>query len=297
MMHAKRSALGRAGAHPAVTRAGALALIALATMVAPGAARGDDFPKEISGKAALAHPAGKAVVEAARLLHAGRLDEVKQRSVKEVRDEWAVLSAAERKEEAERARERAPDPATFEAEVARSGVLTLYGETATLRLPTPDGADVTAMAFLALEGGKWKVTGGPMTFEPAPVETAPPLEGAAILEHEIGKLALEYARRLEAGRMDAVAELLSGAARAARATASPAERKESDAYRRTTTPPAKRLAAEIREGGRLHFFGDKAQLAVVTAETVKNPDGSITSTSSSTSFGFELEDGAWRVGP
>jgi hypothetical protein len=276
-------------------RVGLAALFAFAATVAPGAARGDDFPTEITGQAALAHPAGKAVVEAARLLRAGKLAEVKQKSVKEVRDEWTALSAAERKEESERARERAPDPATFEADIARVGILLLYGETATLRVPTEDGADVTAMAFLSLEAGKWKVTGGPMAFEPAPAETAPPVEGAAILEHEIGRLAVEYAKRLEAGKIDAAIELLSGPARAKRAAEPATERQESDAYRRRTTPPAAAFAEQIRGGGDLRFFGAKAALNVVTNVKTDNPDGSTSYTSTTTALPFELERGAWRI--
>lgn len=265
-------------------------------LTAGAAVASDDDPKTLTGKEALAHPAAKAVLAAAERLAAGKLDEVRRQSVKEVREEWAALGATERQEESDRARERAPDPRTFAGEIEREGILTLYGESGTLRVESAEG-EVRAMAFFSLEEGKWKVTSGPMTFAPAPVETAPPIEGAAILEHEIGRLALEYAKRLEAGRMDAVAELLSGPARAARAAASAAERKESDAYRRTTTPSAKALAAQIRGGGTLYFFGEKAQLSVVASETVKNPDGSITSTSSSTSIGFELDEGAWRIAP
>lgn len=274
---------------------GLAALVALSAAMAPGSARADDLPSEITGKAALAHPAARAVVEAAKLLRAGKLAEVKQASVKDVRDEWTALSAAERKQEAERARERAPDPATFEAEIARVGVLTLFGETATLRLPTPDGADVAVMAFVSLEGGKWKVTGGPMTFAPEPAETAPPLEGAAILGHEIGKLALEYAKRLEAGKVDAAAELLTAAARAKRAAESPAERKESDAFRRRFLPPAATFTAQIRDGGSLRFYGEKAALGVVANVQERKPDGSTSYTSTSTSLGFELDRGVWRI--
>ncbi len=267
----------------------------LALLGAGAATATEDFPKTLTGREAAAHPVSKAVVEAAKLLRAGKLAEVKQSSVKEVRDEWTALSAAERKEEAERARERAPDPATFEADIERVGVLTLYGETATLRLPTPDGADVTAMAFVSLEAGKWKVTGGPMTFEPEPAETAPPIEGAAILEHEIGQLAVEYAKRLEAGKVDAAAELLSAAARAKRAAESPAERRESDAFRRRFLPSAATFAEQIRSGGKLHFFGEKAALGVVANVQERQPDGSTNYTSTSTSLGFVLDNGAWRI--
>lgn len=294
-MDHEQSASGWRGIRRRAARVGLAALVGLAAVMAPGAVRGDDFPTEITGKAALAHPAARAAIEAAKLLRAGKLAEVKQASVKEVRDEWAALSPAERKEESERARERAPDPATYEADIARSGVLTLYGETATLRLSTPDGSDVTAMAFVSLEAGKWKVTGGPMTFEPAPVETAPPIEGAAILQHEIGKLAVEYAKRLEAGKIDAAIELLSGPARAKRAAEAPAERQESDAFRRRLLPPAAAFAEQIRDGGKVHFFGEKASLSVVANVQERQPDGSTNYTSTSTSLGFELDQGAWRI--
>lgn len=277
------------------TRARAAVTVScLALLGAAAAPASEDFPKTLTGKAAAAHPATKAVLAAAERLAAGQLDEVKRGSVKEVRDEWAALSAAERQEETGRARERAPDLRTFAGEIEREGILTLYGESGTLRVESADG-EVRAMAFFSLEEGRWKVTGGPMTFEPAPVETAPAIEGAAILEHEIGKLAVEYAKRLEAGKTEAAVELLSGAARAKRAAQPAAERAESDAFRRRFLPPAAAFAEQIRSGGRLHFFGEKASLGVVANVQERQADGSTTYTSSSTTLGFELDQGAWRI--
>ena len=55
----------------------------------------------IEGKAILAHPAGKAVVAAGKLLKAGKLTEVKKASAKGVRDEWAATSAADQRAESE----------------------------------------------------------------------------------------------------------------------------------------------------------------------------------------------------
>ena len=75
----------------------------LALLGAGAATATEDFPKTLTGREARDYPVSKAVVEAAKLLRAGKLAEVKQSSVKEVRDEWTALSAAERKEEAERA--------------------------------------------------------------------------------------------------------------------------------------------------------------------------------------------------
>lgn len=270
-------------------------LATLAFFAAPAEAWSQDGPSQITGEAILAHPAGRVVVEAAKLLEAGRLAEVKRKSVREVRDEWAAMTPAEQTEEAERSRERAPAAAAFEADIARSGVLTIYGETASLATSTPDG-EVSAMAFVSFEGEQWKVTGGPMTFAPPPSETAPPIAGAAILDHPIGALAVEYARRLEAGGIDSALELLSGRARAKRAAEPAAERKGSDDFRRRQLPPPATFAEQIRSGGELRFVGDSAFLNVVSHATTENPDGSTSFTSNTTGLAFELEEGVWKVG-
>lgn len=273
----------------------ACALVTLGAFAGPDGVCAQEGPTEVTGKAILAHPAGKAVVEAAKLLAAGKLGEVKKKSVKEVRDEWAAMTPADQAEETARSRAQAPEPKTFEADVARSGVLTIYGETASLSIPTPDG-DVSAMAFVSLEGGQWRVTGGPRTFAPPPAETAPPIAGAAILEHPIGALALEYAKRLEARRIESALELLSDGARAKRAAEPAAEREKSDDFRRRQMPPSATFAEQIRSGGELRFVGDGAYLNVVTHVTTKNPDGSSSFTSSTTGLAFELEGGVWKVG-
>ena len=261
-----------------------------------GAAAAPSLAQEvIEGKAILAHPAGKAIVEAGKLVKAGRLAEVKKASAKEVRDEWAAASAADQRDATEEAAKTAPDAAMLAAEIARGGVFTNYGDSGVLRVEAADGNSMI-MAFVSLEDGKWKVTAGPKTIDTTPVEeTAPPIEGAAILEHEIGKVALAYAKEVAAGKFDAAASWLSGPARAKRAAEPAAERKESDAYRKSTTPAPAAFADQIRVGGRLSFVGDKAYLQTVVSETTKNADGSITASSSSMSIGFELDNGKWRV--
>ncbi len=249
----------------------------------------------IEGKAILAHPAGKAVVEAGKLLKAGKLAEVKEKSSKEAREEWAVLSAADQKAEAAEASTSAPDLKTLEAEVAQSGVLTNYGDSALLRTEAADG-NSTIVAFVVLEGGKWKVTAGPKTVDTTPVEeTAPPIVGASILDHEIGKVALAYAKEVAAGKFDAAMAWVSGPARAKRAAESAEERQESDGYRKSTTPAAGAFADQIRVGGKLTFVDQKAYLSVSENVTTKNADGTTTYSSSSMSLAFELDNSKWRV--
>jgi hypothetical protein len=249
----------------------------------------------IEGKAILAHPAGKAIVEAGKLIQAGKLAEVKKASAKDVRDEWAAASAADQRDAAEEAAKTAPDAKTLAAEIARAGVLTNYGDSAMLRTESADG-NSSIVAFVALENGKWLVTAGPKTIDTTPVvESAPAIEGAAILDHEIGKVALAYAKEIQAGKIDAALTWLSGPARAKRAAEPAEERKESDAYRKSTVPGPAAFAEQIRAGGRISFIGEKAYLQTVVSETTKNADGSITASSSSMSLGFELDNGKWRV--
>ena len=259
------------------------------------AAQADDLPKNIEGKAILAHPAGKAVLEAGRLVAAGKFAEVRSKSAKDSRDEWNAMKPAEQKAEAARQQAKTPDMKTFEADIAKSGTLTIYGDSATLSTQSADG-EFTSMAFLVLEGGKWLVTGGPMKIEPPAVETAPAIEGAAILDHEIGKLALDFAQRLASGKFEATLNLFSSAARASRDALPADERKKSDDYYKKLLPSAADLPAKIRAGGRLNFFGEKATLGIVSNIQTKNPDGSMTFTSESTGLGFELENGKWRIG-
>jgi hypothetical protein len=293
MIAFRRSRRALPGSLAGIPSAATLALIVVAAPAHPQF----ESPTEVSGDAALEHPATRAIIEAARLLVEGRLAELRSAGPEDVRAEWASMSAEEQREDTERARERAPDPDTFAAEVARIGVLTLYGDSATLRLPLPDGDGVSAMAFASLDGGVWKVTGGPMTFEPDPVETGPAITGEAILEHEIGELALEYSARLGAGDLDAALDLLSGPARAKRASYSDEERRSSDAFRLQHLPAPSVLAEQIRNGGHLSFAGDMAYLSVVSQVVTKGDDDATTYYSSTTtSLPFELQDGAWRIG-
>lgn len=274
-------------------RCGWMVMLMVAT--AMPVAADEELPKLLTGAPVLEHPAGKAVIAAAELLAAGKFAEVRMASVADVRAEWQALSPAEQLEEAARNRERAPDPATFAAQIEAVGELTIYGDSAQLRIPTADG-DIAAMAFVALEGGVWKVTAGPMTIAPPPEETAPEALGAEILDHEIGKLALAFAAELHTKGTAAALALMSSAAKAAWAAQDGERRRESDRIRRETIPTAEVLAARVREGGRLGFYGDKAYLIVNSSERTENPDGSVTYSSTSLSLPFELEEGEWRVG-
>ena len=272
----------------------AVMLVALALLTQFVPAWAADGPVTINGKAILDHPAGKAMVEAGRLLHAGKAGESRKIAAKEVREEWAAMSPAEQKQEAERLQGRTPEPKAFEADIARVGELIVDGTSARLSIPTASG-DPSAMAFAELENGKWRASRGPMTLQVPEPESAPAIRGAAILDHPLGKLALDYAGKLAAGKMDAAMALVSTTTRARLAEISPAERQESEKFRRTTTPKPEVFKGQIQEGGELAFYGDKAVLNVISSSTVKNADGSVTSTSDTVVIGFEKENDRWVI--
>ena len=253
----------------------------------------DDGPTKIEGEAILKHSAGKAIIGAAQLLSEGKLGEVRKNSAEDVKAEWLGMSKEEQTYESERAQKRAPDPKSFEKEIANSGVLTIYGESATLRVGIEDSP--SAMAFVVLENGKWLVTGGPMTFEPPLIESEPAIEKAAILDHEIGKLVLEYAKRLSIGNMDSVHLLLSPSANANRAALPPGEDKKSDQFRVNQFAGIKDLKEAIKSGGIVQIFGDKASFNLVTNTKTENADGSTSFTSETTSLPFEKVAGKWMI--
>ena len=270
------------------------ATLLMASTLIPTRAFADTEPVTLKGKAILEHPAGKVMVEAGRLLKAGKAAEVRKGASKEVREEWAAMSPAEQKEETARLQERAPEPAAFEADIVRVGEMVVDGERARLSIPTPSG-DISAMAFASIEGGKWRIDRGPMTLQVAEPETAPAIRGAAILDHELGKLALDYAGKLAAGKLDAALALLSTSARAQRDALPVDQRKQSDDFRRQQLPQPKVLADRIRDGGELTFPGEKAFLMMLSVTTTQNADGSVTSTSETTGLGFVRESGHWKI--
>ena len=269
-------------------------IAALWMLVAMGPVLADREPVTLKGKAILEHPAGKAIVEAGRLLKAGKAADVRKGASKEVREEWAAMSPAEQKEEAARLQGRTPDPATFEADIARVGEMVVDGVDARLSIPTPSG-DISAMGFASLEGGKWRVSRGPMTLAVAEPETAPAIRGAAILDHELGKLALDYAGKLTSGKFEAALDLVSVTGRARLAALPPDQRRQSDDYRKKYLPKPAVLAERIRDGGELTFTDKKAFLTLLMISTTQNADGSVTSTSESIGLGFKNEFDTWRI--
>jgi len=259
----------------------------------PHPARAQDEPKVIEGEAVLAHPAGKLVVKAAELFRAGKVDEGMALYAVSEQADWKKSS--DKAETSALKKQRAPDPKVLAEAMKKGGKLTLYPSEGQLQVPMPDRAMV--IAYLGLEKGTWRLTGGPMLIEnaqdPAKEER---FHGAEMHAHPVYALALEYAQALHSTKDDAFMKLATRKAREAWKAEPASERAESAAYRRKIVPSRAALEASLKEGGFIVVEDDvRASLVVLSVEQTSPAPGTVTSTSSTLSLGFELEDGQWRL--
>lgn len=274
--------------------AAAIPLLLLVAVPAPRAAA-EDGPSTIRGEAILAHPAGKLAIQTAELLVAGKIDDaIRLRTAAEQAD-WKKASAADRQEMTARLKARAPNPKALADAIRKGGELTVRPDGAGLIVPM--GADATVVAYFELEGGKWRGTGGPMVIagaaQPAK-ETR--IQGAEILKHPIGELALKYADALHAGGIESAKKLASVKAQADWKALPADERAESAAFVKKMTPKKADLEAGIRGGGILIIEDDeRATLNVVTIEQKSKEPGVVESSSSTIGIPFVLEGGQWKL--
>ena len=117
----------------------------------------------------------------------------------------------------------------------------------------------------------------------APVAAQAPtmIKGEAILAHPAGKLALRAAELLAAGKTEDVIRLRTAADQAEWKNESAAEREESTKRMKDRAPDPKRLAEEIRKGGVLTLFPDRASL-----ESPYGDGGEVAAM-------FKLDNGKW----
>lgn len=255
--------------------------------------RAQDDPTLIEGEAVLAHPAGKLAVKAAELFRAGKVDEGMALYTASDQADWK--KASDRAEMSARKKERAPDPKILAERTRKGGKLTLYPSEGQLQVPMPDRA--MALAYFGLENGAWRLTGGPMVIEnaqdPAKEER---FHGAEMHAHPVYALALEYAQTLHSTKDDAFMGLATRKAQEKWKAEPATERAESAAYQRKTVPQRAALEASLKEGGFIIVEDDvRATLVVLSVSQTSTEPGSVTSTSTTLSLGFELEDGQWKL--
>lgn len=252
-----------------------------------------DDPKVLEGEAAFEHPSTQVVLKAAEHFRAGKVDAGMALYTASEQADWKKSS--EKAELSALRKERAPDPKALADWIKKGGTLTLYGAEGQLRAPLPNRA--MGIAYLALEKGAWRLTGGPMAIEnaqePAKEER---FHGDELRAHPVYALALKYAETLHATKDDSFMSLATKKARERRAAEPASERSESAAYRRRTIPKKTDLAASLKDGGYIVVEDDvRASLVLVRVSQSSPEPGTVSSTSSTLSLGFELEDGEWRV--
>lgn len=265
----------------------------LASAGAAPRALSQEEPKVLEGQAASGHPSVQVVVKAAELFRAGKIDAGMALYTASEQADWK--KAKDRAEMAELKKERAPDPKLLADAIRKGGKLTLYAAEAQLQAPMPDRA--MAIAYLALEKGSWRLSGGPMLIanaqEPAKEER---FHGDEMRAHPVYAVALKYAQALHATKDDAFMSLATRKARERWKSGPASERAESAAYRRKTVPKKADLEASLSGGGYIVVADDvRASLVVLSVAQSSPAPGTVTSTTSSLSLPFELEDGEWRV--
>ena len=277
-------------------RSWAWLLVGVGAVVAGGAtAAFAQDPVEIRGEAILKHPIGDIVIQAAELLSAGKIDQAMQLRSKEDQSEWKKSPADEKEHKAALWKDRAPAPAAYRDAIRKAGLLTIEGPMAKLVVPFDKGKEV--IAAFELEGGTWRRFLGPivMAGSGAPANEAR-IQGADILKHPIGALALQYSDLLHAGKMDDVMRLATAEAQAKWKAEPASERAESAAYRKKTVPKRAALSAAIQSGGLLIIEDDaRASLNLIQTEQHSTTPGVVSGTSTTTSIGFALEDGQWKL--
>ncbi|HPA50536.1 MAG TPA: hypothetical protein PLP50_02940 [Thermoanaerobaculia bacterium] len=259
----------------------------------PRSAFAQDDPQVLEGEAAFKHPSTQVVLKAAEHFRAGKIDAGMALYTASEQADWKKSS--EKAELSARRKERAPDPKAFAEGIRKGGTLTLYATEGQLRAPLPNRA--MGIAYLALENGTWRLTGGPMAIEnaqdPAKEER---FHGDEMRAHPVYALALKYAEMLHAKKDDSFMQLATKRAREKWAAEPASERSESAAYRRRTIPKKADLAASLKDGGFIVVEDDVRASLVLVSVTQSSPEpGTVSSTSSTLSLGFELEDGEWRV--
>jgi hypothetical protein len=132
-------------------------------LAAPSARPASAAPLEIKGAAILDHPATKVALRNMSLMHAGKVEEAVQLGSKAMQEQWAAMSADDRKMMGEMMKAFAVADAEFKKSVSSFGVLSVDGNDATLvvkeeKSDSTGKSTSTQTMRLTLESGEWRVT-------------------------------------------------------------------------------------------------------------------------------------------
>jgi hypothetical protein len=252
----------------------------------------------LKGDEALKHPAVQLAVKAAELLKAGKVDEAMALQTKEALSGWKAMSPADRQEMGAGIVKRSPDPKAFAEAVVKNGELTINGNTGVLGFAIGDNRGA---AYFEREGGNWRVTNGPMMFpsDPDPVNETR-IEGIDILNHPVGKLALQYLDLIHAGKIDDAKKLATADVQAKWTREPSGEKADTLAYLRKTLPTRAAVTEGLKAGKNLNAVliieDDKLATLNLTVSSQKAAGANTTNyTTSSTNIGFAKEVGEWKL--
>jgi hypothetical protein len=252
----------------------------------------------LKGDEALKHPAVQLALKAAELMKAGKVDEAMALQTKEALSEWKAMRPADRQEMGAGIAKRSPDPKAFADAVLKNGELTISGTTGVLGFAI--GGNRGA-AYFEREAGNWRVTNGPMMFpsDPDPANETR-IEGADILNHPVGKLALQYLDLVHAGKIENAKKLAIADVQAKWKNEPSREKADTLAYLRKTLPTRAAVIDGLKAGKNFNAIliieDDKVATLNFMVSSQKAAGANTTNyTTSTTNIGFEKEGGEWKL--
>jgi hypothetical protein len=252
----------------------------------------------LKGDEALKHPAVQLSLKAAELMKAGKVDEAMALQTKEAFSEWKAMPPADRQEMGAGIAKRSPDPKAFAEAVLKNGELTITGNTGVLGFAI--GGNRGA-AYFEREAGNWRLTNGPMMFpsDPDPVNETR-IEGTDLLNHPVGKLALQYLDLVHAGKIEDAKRLATADVQAKWKNEPSREKGDTLAYLRKTLPTRAVVTEGLKAGKNFNavlIIEDDKLATLNFMVSSQKPAGANTTnyTTSSTTIGFEKEGGAWKL--
>ena len=186
----------------------------------------------------------------------------------------------------------------FAEAVPKNGELTISGNTGVLGFAIRGNRGA---AYFEREAGEWRVTNGPMMFpsDPDPANETR-IEGIDILNHPVGKLALQYLDLVHAGRIEDAKKLATADVQAKWKNEPSREKGDTLAYLRKTLPTRTVVTEGLkaRKNFNAVFIIEDDRLATLNfMVSSQKPAGANTTnyTTSSTNIGFEKEGGEWKL--
>jgi len=134
-----------------------------------------------------------------------------------------------------------------------------------------------------------------MPIAPAFAQAEARINGADIMKHPIGPLALQYVDLVQAGRMEDALKLAYNKAQT-EWKKYPSERSSYTNFMKKMMPSRADLEKSLQGSAILVIEGKRATLNAIKTEQQSTSPGNVTGTSTTVGIPFVMEDGKWKVG-